>query len=293
MGTVEFQKLMNSGTDIPDAHTFTHDAMNTTFSMRFRGIEAALAGSLARECCEMLELLEFRLSRFMEGGDIYRINRLQAGETLYVSESCHQCLLEALDAYQRTGGLFDITLGTRIAHRKAGETGPEAPLAGRLVIHPDVAAITCQEPGRELDLGGIAKGFALDQLQRLLDEWEVPDFLLTAGASSLLARGPTAWPVELTGEREAIRVYLTNMALSASGTTIQGEHIVHPGGAEAMPAHPSRRVWVTASTATLAEIWSTAMMLVAPDEIRELSASDDFITAAYAEAADGRVLRFV
>jgi len=283
---------MTAGESIPDAHLFTHDAMNTTFSLRFRGVDAALARGLARECGEMLDLLEFRLSRFFEGGDVYRLNRLQAGETLYLSESCHQCLLLALDAYQRTGGLFDITLGTRIAHRKAGAAGPEAPLAGKLIIHPDVPAVTCEIPGRELDLGGIGKGFALDQLHRLLGEWDVPDFLLTAAGSSLLAYGPTPWPVDLTGDRQPLRFFLTNKALSASGTGIQGDHIVHPGGAQAMPASPCRRVWVVASSAVVAEIWSTALMLVAPEEIPEFLASDPEIIAVYAERDDGRVERF-
>jgi len=280
---------MNTGEAIPDARLFTHDAMHTTFSLRFRGIDAGLARSLAKECGELLDLLEFRLSRFMEGGDVFRINRLQAGETLYLSASCHQCLLLALDAFQRTGGLFDITLGSRIAQRKAGATGPEAPVTGQLTIHPDVPAITCDIPGRELDLGGIAKGFALDQLQIMLDEWDAPDYLLTAGGSSLLARGPTPWPVDLTGERQTVRWFLTNKALSASGTGIQGDHIVHPGGAQAMPANPCRRVWAVASTATLAEIWSTALMLVAPEEIPGLLAEDQEITAVYAERQDGRV----
>ena len=63
-------------------------------------------------------------------------------------------------------------------------------------------AITCEEPGREIDLGGIGKGFALDQLKQLLTEWDADDALLAAGASSLLAFGPSAWPVDLTGERE-------------------------------------------------------------------------------------------
>jgi len=280
---------MTAGEIIPDAHLFTHDAMNTTFSLRFRGIDAGLARGLARECGDMLDLLEFRLSRFIEGGDVFRINRLQSGETLYLSEPCHQCLLLALDACQRTGGLFDITLGTRIAHRKAGAAGPAAPLGGKLVIHPDAPAITCEIPGRELDLGGIAKGFALDQLQRLLGEWDAPDFLLTAAGSSLLAHGPTPWPVDLAGERQPVRFFLTNNALSASGTGIQGDHIVHPGGAEAMPASPCRRVWVVASTAALAEIWSTALMLVAPEEIPGILASDPEITTVYAEWDDGRV----
>ena len=230
-----------------------------------------------------MDYLESRLSRFVEGSDVARINRMRAGETLYLSEACHHCLLLAMEAYHSTGGLFDITLGTRIEHQKSGGDAPLPALAGRLTIHPDVAAVTCDTPGREVDLGGIGKGFALDQLQQVLTEWGVPDALLTAGGSSLLAFGPTAWPVDLTGELGSARVMLTNQALSASGTGIQGSHIVHPDGAAAMPEVACPRVWTLARTAALAEIWSTALMLVDPAEMAAWSAAEDGLTAIYAD----------
>lgn len=281
---------MKAPAPIPDAHLFTHDAMNTTFSLRFRGVDQDHAQGMARECCDHLDYLESQLSRFVEGSDVSRINHMQAGETLYLSEACHQCLLLAMEAYSHTGGLFDITLGTRIEHQKSGAAGPPPPIAGRLTIHPDVPAITCEIPGRTLDLGGIGKGFALDQLRQLLTEWDAPDVLLAAGGSSLLAFGPTAWPVDLTGDLESARVFLANQALSASGTGIQGGHIVHPGGQEAMPALPSKRVWVTARTAALAEIWSTALMLVDPKEMADLLADNGDVADVYADR-EGAVSR--
>lgn len=281
---------MNTPTPLPDAHLFNHDAMHTTFSLRFRGVDAVTAQCLARECCDQLDYLESQLSRFIEGSDVARINRLQAGQTLYLSEACHHCLLLAMDAHSQTGGLFDIALGSHIEHRKAGAAGPPPAIAGRLTIHPDVAAVTCETPGRELDLGGIGKGFALDHLKQVLTEWGAPDALLAAGGSSLLAFGPTAWPVDLTGELESARVYLKNQALSASGTGIQGSHIVHPDGAQALPARPCQRVWVLAPSAALAEIWSTALMLVDPAEMAAGLAGPPELAGVYAER-DGRVTR--
>jgi len=281
---------MSAAAPLPDAHLFTHDAMNTTFSLRFRGVDAVTAQGMARECCDHLDYLESRLSRFVEGSDVARINRLHAGQTLYLSEACHRCLLLAMDAYRITGGLFDVTLGSHIEHQKAGGAGPPPAIAGRLTIHPDVAAVTCETPGRELDLGGIGKGFALDQLRLVLTEWGAPDALLAAGGSSLLAFGPTVWPVDLTGELDSARVWLTNQALSASGTAIQGSHIVHPGGAQAMPAGPCRRVWVIAPSAALAEVWSTALMLVDPAQIAAGLAGQTELTGVYTER-DGRVTR--
>ena len=281
---------MSASAPLPDAHLFTHDAMNTTFSLRFRGVDAVTAQGMARECCDQLDYLESRLSRFVEGSDVARINRLHTGQTLYLSEACHRCLLLAMDAYRLTGGLFDVTLGSHIEHRKARAAGPPPAIAGRLTIHPDVAAVTCQSPGRELDLGGIAKGFALDELRQVLTEWGAPDALLAAGGSSLLAFGPTAWPVDLTGELESARVYLSNQALSASGSAIPGSHIVHPGGAQAMPPRPCQRVWVLAPSAALAEIWSTALMLVDPAQMAAALAGQADLAGVYTERG-GHVAR--
>lgn len=274
---------MSAANPMTDSHVFAHEAMNTTFSLRFRGLDRHVAESLVTECIHELDRIEGKLSRFVDGSDVSRINRLAAGETLYVTETTHQCLLAAVDAYVKTGGLFDITLGSRIDHRKSGASEPLPEITGRLIIHPDVAAVTCEEPGRQIDLGGIGKGFALDRLREILIDWGAEDFLLAAGASSLLAHGPSAWPVELAGDATTVRLLLHNESLSASGTRIQGSHIVHPAGDEAMPSLPCDRVWVTASTAALAEVWSTALMLLPMEEIAGVSGDDSGIVSIHAE----------
>jgi thiamine biosynthesis lipoprotein len=276
---------------LADSHLFSHDAMNTTFALRFRGLDPGTARDLAYECFAQIDLLESRLSRYVDSSDISRINHLGAGETLYLHDTSYQCLLLALDAHARTGGLFDITLGSQIAHRKAGGDSPPPPTAGSLIIHPDVAAVTCIEPGRVLDLGGIGKGFALDQLRQVLDSWEANDALLAAGASSLLAIGPTRWPVDLATHHQSRRIELCGEALSASGVGIQGSHIVHPGGHAAMPDRGFRRVWVVAPDAALAEVWSTSLMLIDPAEIPGLIAGVTELSAIHAEL-DGGIRSF-
>jgi thiamine biosynthesis lipoprotein len=271
---------------LPEARLFTHEAMRTTFQLRICGGSEDLCRDMAHECFEHVDLLESKLSRFIEGSDIDQINRMQAGETLYVSEPCHQCLLIGLDAHAQTGGLFDITLGSRIEHQKSGAAGPLPALAGILSVHPDVPAISCESPGRQIDLGGIGKGFALDQLEQLLTEWGAEGGLLAAGASSLLAFGPQAWPVDLAGDNANTRITLRGAALSASGTGIQGSHIVHPGGIAAMPPAPCKRVWVTAATAALAETWSTALMLLDPGDLQDFIAGEPSLLSVHIDHED-------
>ncbi len=283
---------MNTPGPLNDALHFTHEAMNTTFTMHLRGTAADTARSIAREAFELVDRLESRLSRYADGSDISQINHLQAGETLYLSEECYECLLLALDAHARTGGLFDITLGARIEHQKSGDAGPPPAITGGLIVHPDVPAVTCSEPGRVLDLGGIGKGFALDQMKQLFANWNINDALIAAGASSLLAIGAGEWPIDLTGANETRRIVLSNQALSASGTGIQGSHIVHPAGPDAAPATLCARVWVLAPTAALAEIWSTALMLAEPGDFHEIIKEEPEITGIYAEAG-GRLHAYV
>ncbi len=261
--------------------------MRTTFSLRFPGLDEATSRGLARECFDRIDLLESRLSRFIEGSDISRINALSAGETVRISEECHRCLLAALEGHRLTHGRFDVSMGRKIRAQKLGEPFQETG-TGQLLIHPDAAAVSCLTPGLELDLGGIGKGFALDLLAEMLAEWEVTDALLCAGASSMLAIGPTAWPILLQGDGGSLPCTLQDRALSASGTGVQGEHIVRPSGIEPSAGPTPSRVWVFDDTATRAEIGSTAWML---DAIDDPNASDSVAGAqrgdAYLDTPEG------
>ncbi len=270
---------------LPDAHLFAHEAMRTTFRLWIVAENEPVARGMARECFEHLDYLEARLSRFIEGSDISRVNRMRAGETLYISEASHQCLLLALQVHTQSGGLFDATLGTLIEHRKSGNTTELQPPAGSLIIHPDAPAITCESPGREVDLGGIGKGFALDEIKKLLVDWEAGGALLAAGASTLLAYGEQAWPVDLAGDSNTYRIPLLNRALGASGTGIQGSHIIHPCGRDM--AYLGKRAWVLSPAAALADAWSTAAMLMGREEVMEIMSRAEDVQCVFAEHDGG------
>ena len=275
---------------LKEAFVYEHEAMNTKFTIRLVGMDDHSARSLAQLCIERIDLLEGLLSRFRDGSDVSRINTLPQGETLYISDDCHECLIQAMRASQQTHGLFDITLGSRIEHRKEQKDGPLPELQGRIQIHPDEPAVTCDEPGRVIDLGGIGKGFALDQLRHLLVDWKAGGALLTAGASSMLSYGSTPWPIDLGGADGEQRIQLEGLTLSASGTGIQGSHLIHPWGEEAMPEKPCERVWVVADSAAMAEVWSTALMLIEPEEFEEALAQAEGVQEVHAQR-DGKVWR--
>ncbi len=262
---------------------YDHDAMNTTFSLRVIEEDPSAADDVAALCFDRLDQLEGQLSRYVDGSDVSRINEMVAGETLYLSEPCHRCLIHAMEAAVKTHGLFDITLGSRIEHQKTKEDGEAPEVVGRLSVHPDVPAITCDEAGRQIDLGGVGKGCALDELQSLLEEWEIKSALVSSGASSLLAYGDESWPIELRGDHDTLPLQLRSQAMSASGTGIQGSHIIHPWGDDQMPKEPCKRIWVIADKAAEAEVWSTALMLITPESVKEATAECSPTMQVYAD----------
>lgn len=259
--------------------------MKTTYSLRICTEDKSLADSLACECIQLIDELEQKLSRYHEGGDIYRINHLAAGETLHISEECHECLLDAMEACVHTGGLFDPTLGTMIEHQKTGQDGALPAATGQLIVHPDTPAVTCEVSGRVIDLGGIGKGFSLDHLKKFLAGWNIDGALLSAGASTHLAIGDPSWPIDLNGEKDVLRVDLKNEALSASGTIMQGSHIVHHdiNRLDQQPPH----IWSRSPSAALSDAWSTALMLMTPAEIEQAPSEEAMLSAVHVEREDG------
>lgn len=254
-------------------HRFSHNAMNTTFSLRFIHQNAGYAAQLAAHCIEIIDRIEQHLSRYLPASEVSQVNQLAAGETLILSELCYNCLQQGFQAYQATGGRFDITLGHQIDSMKSEQSMPAAPEEiGQFALAPDRPQIQCIQAGRLIDLGGIAKGFALDKVHTSLRKLNCESALLSAGASTHLAIGEQTWPIHLKGQSIDATLPLHKAAISASGLAEQGNHIVSMLEPEHQAVYP--RIWFVADTACDADIWSTTAMLMDAVECQALLDED-------------------
>lgn len=250
-------------TELP-LHTFDTEGMKTVFTIRIHHPDKKTAHRYAGNCFRLLEELEAGLSRFQPDSEISRINQLETGQSMFLADATYRCLRRALDATEATAGLFDVTLGAQ-TRRGSGQPAPDS-LRGTLSLSPDRPQIECGEAGRQIDLGGIGKGFALEEMARELKELGVESALLSSGASTHLAVGPRPWPFHLQGDASSIKIQLTGGSLSSSGTGEQGAHVVHPDTGDP-PPYAFKRVWVIARSAALADAFSTACLLMDPEEI--------------------------
>ncbi len=271
-------------------HRFDHAAMNTVFSLRIPHPDRDRSLQVAGACFRRLDGLEDRFSRYRDDSDVSRINALRKGESLFIEEDTHACLKLAMEASAATGGLFDVTLGARIEHRKLMKEGEAPKLSGRIEVAPDQPRVACMEPGREIDLGGIGKGFALDRMAEVLREHGIESALISCAGSTLLARGKETWDVLLRGEEVKQRLALAEEALSASGTGFQGAHVLHPDAAGYDFPYIFRRVWVVAVSAAVADAFSTACLLMDRDELAAFHSVTPEAKRCFAEPHSGSEL---
>lgn len=294
----------------PALHRFSHEAMTTTFDVFVAGGLPDYARQASQAVFGVIDRLEGLLSRYASGSDISRVNHLRPGESIAIAAEVCECLALAAWTHARTDGLFDISVGPVLDWSRqppaartpaALETARRRVGLGHLVLDPAAgrAGLHAGAPpgGLTLDLGGIGKGFALDRAADLLEDWDIRDYLLVAGGSTVLAagRGTAAegWDVGVGGPWGVAAGIasrrLRNEALSGSGTEVKGAHIVEPQSGQPATAHLA--AWAVCPSATLADALSTAFMLMPTKRVAAFCAAQPEI-AAYVVEPDGRLLTY-
>ena len=241
--------------------------MATYFEVRIANEDRTYSAQAAQAVFDFLDKLESHLSRFRANSDIAQIARLAPGEKMRLSEPAFACLAIAKKIELATLGAFSVTA----AAKQAQTSSPQ----WRLL--PEELAIQCESGWLQIDLGAIGKGFALDQMAELLQNWDCPSFLLVAGGSSILAGDApieaAGWSCGLGDDNAPLRFFLAHASLSGSGLAVKGNHILDPRTGQ--PAKRQNRAWVLANTAAESDALSTACMVLSEPEMEDVLAQDD------------------
>jgi len=256
-------------------HHFSHQAMAATFEIFIQHDDARYAQQAARAAFDELDRLEAELSRFIENSDISRINRLAAGQPLRIGLDAFECLKTSQKICAETGGAFDVTFGTaEIENRKSKIENSAAGSCVRFIKLNEADYTVEPVSPMQIDLGGIGKGYAVDQMAELLRDWSIDTALIHGGFSSVLAlkapRGTKGWPVTLSNprDRKQTLAYLYLQARAVSGSGLQkGQHIIDPRTGK--PVESKRAAWACAADAATADALSTAFMVMTPEQIKQ------------------------
>jgi FAD:protein FMN transferase len=253
-----------------ERHAFR--AMGTDVELLLDAFPSAESAAALEQAQQELHRLEALLSRFLPGSELSALNRLgslEAGDDLLAVTRL------SLEARTRTGGLFDPTVHDALVAAGYDRTfeevgdGPVAeprPCGGEVRIDGHRIEL---ERGFRLDLGGIAKGWAVDRAAAVLEA--AGPCLVNAGGD-LAARG-RSWPVGVETTEGLLTIALEDGATATSGRDRrcwrrggrEVHHLIDP--ALGTPAESDYlRVTVVAATAAEAEVRSKAVFLGAPVE---------------------------
>jgi thiamine biosynthesis lipoprotein len=242
----------------------------------------------ARHALDEADRIEAMLTVFRDTSEVADLNRRAADTPHRISQQLFDLLLDCRDLYRATDGAFDIT-STPLSRcwgflRRAGRVPTDADIesaracvgAEHLVLDPDTRSVQYRRRGLEVNFGAIGKGYALDRMAIGLAASGVDTALLSAGQSSVLARG-SGWLIDI---RSATRgdclahVHLRDGALGTSGAgeqfiEVEGVrygHVIDPRTGR--PASGVLSASVLASSAAEADALSTAFLVGGVDLAR-------------------------
>ncbi len=267
----------------------------------------------AERVFEIFRRVDARMSEWKPTSPLSRVNANAGVGPVPVPADLRAVLHRAVEIGRRTEGAFDITWAALwgLWDFKAAE--PHVPAADeiaarvrlidfrRVQIDDDAGTVYLPEKGMLIGLGGIAKGYALDQAAAALRTMGVRDFLLSAGGQ-VYAGGTRAgrpWRIGIRdprGERDDFfaTIELRDASLATSGDyeryfEIEGvryHHILDPR--TGWPARGVRSVTVLSPDATLADALATALMVLGIERGLEVASGYRYLEAVFVDDA-GRV----
>ena len=263
---------MKTNNSTSSAFRFAHDAMTTFNHIDIHHTDKTYAYSAAQEAFKELDRLELLLSRFSEGSDIWQINHAPADTKVLIATETYDCLCQSKQLTELTVGAFDITLGRLIKLWKDNASPATLEIESSLKnmgseflqISDNDYSVTKLKENLTIDLGAIGKGYIIDKMAEILEEWELECALISSGNSSFLALDPPpgtdGWNV-VCGKTT---FRLSQGSISASGMEAQGRHIINPRTGIPLPIKSTQ--WSMAPTAAIADAVSTAAMVMNPIE---------------------------
>jgi thiamine biosynthesis lipoprotein len=270
-------------------------SMACVYSIVAYGWDAASLPRIVDAALDEVDRIDRLMSHYKPESPLSRLNRTAAQGPVVVEPELFDFIVECLRYSRDSGGAFDITVGPLMKawgfFRGEGRIPPAPEIAELLtevgyqhvIVDEEEQAVRFDRPGVELDLGGIAKGYAVDRAVDVLRRRGVAAALVSAGGSTVygLATPPgrNGWEVSLQdpidSRKVALRVLLKDRALSVSGTAeksfevggVRYSHIMDPRTGR--PVEGVLSVAVLAATGTAGDALDDALFVEGVRESRE------------------------
>lgn len=279
------------GTRPQTAVTRAWAVMGTLLEVTVVGPDSASSEAAARAAYREVVLVDSLMSLYRPESELTRLNARAGWGPMAVSQPLWSVISAALDWGRRSGGAFDITVGPLVrlwGFLDGGGPLPDSseveallPLVGseRVELEAEGRRVCLPGSGMIIDLGGIAKGYAVDRAVGALQARGVRAGLINLGGNIGVVGVPPgegAWSVGITHPREEAgllgTVRLTRGAIATSGDYerffvadgVRYSHILDPRTGWPVSERVSVTVW--APTGLAADALSTALFVLGGEE---------------------------
>lgn len=183
--------------------------------------------------------IEQHMSVFLQGSDISNINSNAGNGLVSIHEDTMQLLKLGTSFSVLSDGAFDMTVRPLVELWGIGKkknyipTQEEIHAALQLVCYKDLfldetnIKAGMRNPGQSVDLGGIAKGYAADEVKRILKENHVNNALINLGGNVLtMGKRPdeTPWQIGIQNPLAPTGNNFGNLSLSEKTIVTSGSN---------------------------------------------------------------------
>ena len=295
---------------------FTQMEMAVTVKIVLYSADADAATAAAKDAFSRVHALNGILSDYDPESELRRLcDTAGEGKAVRVSPELWKVLEHAQHVSQQSDGAFDVTVGPvvrlwRRARRQKELPSPQAlrqaeELVGYKFVRLDAGHQTVEllKKGMRLDLGGIAKGYAMDEALAVLQRHGITRALVEAGGDMRLGDPPpgrAGWrvgipPLDDPQGEPLSYLELSRVAVSTSGDMIQYveiagkrySHVVDPRTGMALTDHC--RVMVVGPTGMAADAITKAVGVLGPEKGLKLIDETPGMAAMVTRAPNGRI----
>jgi len=278
--------------------------MGTTWSLTISNSPTKIQRKqLQEQIEELLEKINSLMSSWRADSEISRFNASRSTEWVDVSAQTYSLLQEAARIHQQSGGAFDPTVSPLVELWGFGHTLPEHGVPDdsqiksklqhtgleNLLLDNSAKRMRKIMPQLQIDLSAIAKGYAVDEVARLLSTQGIQNYLVEIGGEIRISgnnpEGET-WRVAIEyphiGKLRSAAAILsvTDAAIATSGdyrnfVEIDGQHyshIIDPLTGRPVTHNPAS-VTVISRECLSADAWATAFSVIGSHKGVELANS--------------------
>jgi thiamine biosynthesis lipoprotein len=277
-----------AGSSALERHEYRY-VMGTSVQVRtFGGDEAASRAAIDEAFASFAEI-DRLMSNYRDDSELALVNRRAPADAVPVTDATFSVLDAARRVSAASDGAFDVTVGPLVRLWGFHDKTPHIPTAAELaavrplvdyrnvVLDPQRKTVHFVRQGVELDLGGIAKGFAVEVAAGVLRRRGLDGFIDAGGNQYLLGTpvGKKTWTVGIKNPDRPDRVLgivekgETSVSTSSddSNFLVAGNrkygHILDPRTLE--PSNAALSATVLSRDGTLADAVSKAAFILGPD----------------------------